>query len=156
MRSELAKRAASATVAAFAVAGAAVAAAAAPAVGEAEAALDAFHGALAAGDREGALAQLDPAVVIFEAGGAELSREEYASHHLAGDMEYLAATETERVDRRSGASGELVWVLTRSKTTGTFRGEDVSSRGTETALLARSANGWRIVHLHWSSRAAKR
>jgi len=127
-----------------------------PAVAEAEAALDAFHAALAAGDRDGALARLDPAVVIFEAGGAELSRDEYASHHLAGDMEFLAATTTERVDRRSGASGELVWVLTRSNTTGTFRGEDVSSRGTETALLARSANGWRIVHLHWSSRATKR
>jgi ketosteroid isomerase-like protein len=137
------------------VVGAAVAESA-PATAEAEVAIDAFHAALAAGDRDGALARLDPAVVIFEAGGAELSRDEYASHHLAGDMEFLAATTTERVDRRSGASGELVWVLTRSNTTGTFRGEDVSSRGTETALLARSANGWRIVHLHWSSRATKR
>jgi ketosteroid isomerase-like protein len=126
------------------------------AIAEAEAALDAFHAALAAGDRDAALARLDPAVVIFEAGGAELSREEYASHHLAGDMEYLAATATERVDRRSGASGELVWVLTRSKTSGTFQGKEVSSRGTETALLARRGNGWKIVHLHWSSRAAKR
>jgi len=122
------------------------------AVAEAESALDGFHAALAAGDRDATLAKLDPAVVIFEAGGAELSRDEYASHHLAGDMEFLAATTTERIDRRTGASGDLVWVLTRTKTTGTWEGKDVASRGTETALLARGPDGWKIVHLHWSSR----
>lgn len=135
---------------------ASLAAAQSPEIVEAEAALDAFHAALESSDRDGALARLDPAVVIFEAGGAELSREEYASHHLAGDMEFLAAITTERVDRRSGASGDLVWVLTRTRTAGTFRDKEVSSRGTETALLARGDDGWRLVHLHWSSRAAKR
>lgn len=127
-----------------------------PAVAEAEAALDAFHAALEGGDRDGALARLDPAVVIFESGGAELSRDEYASHHLAGDIEFLAATATERMDRRSGASGDLVWLLTRTKTSGAFRDKEVSVRGVETALLSRGEDGWRIVHLHWSSRAAKR
>jgi len=127
-----------------------------PAVVEAEAALDAFHAALAAGDRERALAALAPEVVIFEAGGAELSRDEYAHHHLAGDMAYLATTTTERVDRRNGARGELVWVLTRSRTSGTFREQPVATVGTETALLARTADGWKIVHLHWSSRAARK
>ena len=125
------------------------------ATAEAEKALDAFQTALATGDKDGALALLAPEVVIFESGGAELSRDEYAHHHLAGDIEYLAATKTERVDRRSGASGDLVWVLTRSKTTGTFRGKPVATQGVETALLAHSADGWRIVHLHWSSHAAK-
>jgi len=127
----------------------------AEAVAEAEAVLDAFQAALVAGDREGALARLAPEVVIFEAGGAELSRDEYAHHHLAGDMEYLAATRTERVDRRSGTSGELVWALTRSKASGDFRGRPVATLGTETALLARTPDGWRIVHLHWSSREVR-
>lgn len=122
----------------------------------AEAALDGFQAALAAGDRDGALALLAPEVVIFEAGGAELSREEYAHHHLDSDMEFLAATTTERTDRRSGASGDLVWVLTRSRTSGTFRGSAVDSRSVETALLARAEDGWKIVHLHWSSRTAQK
>lgn len=135
---------------------AAAAAQAPPAVAEAAATLDAFHAALAAGDRDGALARLAPDVVIFEAGGAELSRDEYAHHHLAGDMAYLAATTTEQVDRRSGESGDIVWFLTRSRTAGTFRDQPVATVGTETALLARTAEGWTIVHLHWSSRAAKR
>lgn len=142
-------------LAALAGSGAAAAQATSPAVVEAEAALDSFHAALAAGDRERALAALAPEIVIFEAGGAELSRDEYAHHHLAGDMEYLQATATERVDRRSGASGDVVWVLTRSRTSGTFRDKPVATQGVETALLVRSASGWRIVHLHWSSRAAR-
>lgn len=127
----------------------------AKATSEAESALDSFQAALAVGDKDAALARLAPEVVIFESGGAELSRDEYAHHHLEGDMEYLAATKTERIDRRSGSSGDLVWVLTRSKTTGTFRGKPVAMLGVESALLARSADGWRIVHLHWSSRPAK-
>jgi len=124
-------------------------------IGAAESALDAFHAALAAGDREAALARLAPEVVIFEAGGAELSRDEYAEHHLDADMEFLAATSTSLVDRRSGAGGDLVWVLTRTKTSGSFRGKDVATSGVETALLARSPDGWRITHLHWSSRRAQ-
>lgn len=119
-------------------------------------ALDNFHAALAAGDRDAALAHLAPDVVIFEAGGAELSRDEYAHHHLAGDMEYLAATKTERLSRRSEARGDVVWILTLTRTTGSFQGKEVASNGAETAVLAPSADGWRIVHLHWSSRAAKR
>src|SRR5690606_29848204 len=45
-------------------------------------AVDAFHAALRAGDRDAALAVLAEDALIFEAGGAERSRAEYASHHL--------------------------------------------------------------------------
>ncbi|MGH7859943.1 MAG: YybH family protein, partial [Candidatus Binatia bacterium] len=103
--------------------------------------VDQFHAALAAKDRDGALALLAPDVVIFESGGAEMSRDEYADHHLGGDMEFVAATKNEIVDRRTGGSGELAWVITRSKTTGTFRGNEVGAHGTETMLLARTAEG---------------
>jgi ketosteroid isomerase-like protein len=122
---------------------------------EAEHALDAFHAALAAGDCAGALAGLSPAVVIFEAGGAELSRDEYAAHHLAEDMEFLAATRTVRVDRRAQAGGDTAWILPRTRTAGSFRGRPVAALGTETAILARDGGEWRIVHLHWSSSAAQ-
>ncbi len=114
--------------------------------------VDAFHAALAAGDRAGALSRLAAEVQIFEAGGAERSRDEYASHHLAGDMEYVAATRTELLSRTVEVAGDTAWVLTLSKTTGTFKGKAVSSRGAETMLLRRGAEGWKIVHVHWSSR----
>ena len=115
--------------------------------------IGAFHTALSSGDRDAVLAVLDPEVLIFESGGAELSRAEYASHHLDADMEFSAATGRTIVDQRSGRSGEVAWVLTRSKTSGTFRDKTVNARGVETMLLRRTEHGWRIAHIHWSSRS---
>jgi ketosteroid isomerase-like protein len=111
-----------------------------------------FHTALAAGEREAALARLDPDVLIFESGGAELSRDEYAAHHFGADMAFSAATQRTIVDQQSGEIGDSAWVLTQSKTTGTFREKAIDSRGTETMLLRRGTDGWRIIHIHWSSR----
>lgn len=116
-----------------------------------EAAVDAFFAALKAGDRQAALARLAPEVVIFEQGGAEMSREEYAGHHLDADMKYLAAIETRVLDRRAGGDAEHAWVLTRSETSGTVEGKAVSSRGVETMVLERRSDGWKVVHIHWSS-----
>lgn len=113
----------------------------------------AFHAALSRGDRDAALAVLDPKVLIFESGGAELSRDEYASHHLGGDIEFSAATSSTIVDQRSGSSDDTAWVLTRSETSGIFRDKTINSRGVETMLLRRTEHGWRIVHIHWSSRS---
>lgn len=121
----------------------------------AQEAVDAFHAALAAGDRAAALGLLSPAVVIFESGGAELSRTEYAEHHLAADMEFSAATTTEVRERRSGGDGALAWVLTRSATSGSFRGRPIAAESTETMILEPGEEGWRILHIHWSSRSAK-
>jgi ketosteroid isomerase-like protein len=113
-----------------------------------------FHESLASGDEEGVLATLDAEVVIFESGGAELSRDEYASHHLGADMEFSAATQRDVIDQQVGQSGDLAWVLTRSQTNGTFRGKDIDARGAETILLRHTPEGWRIMHIHWSSRSS--
>lgn len=115
----------------------------------------AFHKALSSGDRAAVTGLLASDVVIFESGGAELSREEYASHHLSADMEFAKATRQEVVDRRSGEAGDAAWVLTRSRTTGTFRNRKIDLRGTETMLLRKTPQGWRIIHIHWSSAKAK-
>lgn len=110
-----------------------------------------FSSALSSGDREGVLDCLAVDAVIFEHGGAELSREEYADHHLAGDLEYLRAIEVRVVERRVLGGGDRVVVLTRTESSGEFRGKPVSSRGTETLVLERRDQRWAIVHVHWSS-----
>jgi ketosteroid isomerase-like protein len=115
----------------------------------------AFHDALSRGDRAKVTELLASDVVIFESGGAELSREEYASHHLAADMGFAKATKLEVVDRQAGEAGDAAWVLTRSRTSGTFREKKVDLRGTETMLLRKTADGWKIVHIHWSSAKAE-
>jgi hypothetical protein len=119
--------------------------------GEPAAIVHSFHDALSSGNREVALGSLDPAVVIFEQGGAEMSRDEYASEHLGADIEFSLATTSKVVDQRIQGTGKSAWVLTISETSGSFRGKDVSSRNAETMVLERKSGAWRIVHIHWSS-----
>lgn len=116
------------------------------------AAVAAFHAALAAEDSAAAMALLDPAAIIFESGGAEMSAAEYAAHHLGADMEFTAATTRAVEDLRTTMAGDAAWVLTRSRTTGTIGDRPIDVRGVETMVLRRAAAGWRIVHIHWSSR----
>ena len=115
----------------------------------------AFHAALAAGDSTTALSLLAPGVVIFESGGVEASRDEYRSHHLPADTEFAQSVAREITGERSGSHGDLTWVLTESHSTGSFRDRPVNVRGVETMLLRRTAEGWRIIHIHWSSRRTR-
>jgi len=115
--------------------------------------VDAFHAALKAGDTAAALTLLAPEVMIFEEGGAERSRDEYASHHLGSDAAFAAASEV-TVARRSGwADGDVAWITSEGRTTGQFNGRAVDRLTTETMVLKRHSDGWRIHHIHWSSRA---
>ena len=114
--------------------------------------MDAFHAALSAGDSVTALGFLSPDVVIFESGGAEMSREEYRSHHLGADIEFSLSTSREITERSVEAGTDVAVVLTRSTTKGTFRDRDIDSVGVETMIVVRTADGWMISHIHWSSR----
>jgi ketosteroid isomerase-like protein len=125
--------------------------AAVPPASGALAVVERFERALQSGDRDGVLACLAPEVVIFEHGGAELSRDEYAHHHLGGDLDYLRGTATKRTDRKLLDGGDRVVVLTRSETRGDYKGKPVASAGTETLVLERRGDDWTITHVHWSS-----
>lgn len=115
--------------------------------------VDAFHAALAAGDSAGALGWLDPQVVIFESGGVERSRDEYASHHLGADMAFAGATSRDVQQQAQRVLGDdVAVVLSEVRATGEFRGRAVDSTNTETMVLRRTRDGWRIIHIHWSSR----
>ena len=113
--------------------------------------VDQWHQALRSGAKDAVLAGLAPDAIIFESGGAEMSRDEYTHHHLGSDMEFAGATATTVQSRNVVEAGNAVAVLSRTITSGTFRGEPVSSRGVETMLLERSGATWRIRHIHWSS-----
>lgn len=116
-----------------------------------KAVVHAFHGALAAGDSAGALELLHPEVRVFEGGHAE-TLSEYRAGHLAADMEFAGAVDREVLSERvSGDRGRALY-LSEYRMKGTFRGEEVDARGTETMVLVRTGDGWRIRHIHWSSR----
>jgi ketosteroid isomerase-like protein len=116
--------------------------------------VDAFHAALKAGDEARALSLLAEDALIFEAGGAERSRAVYASHHLAADAKFEGGATT-AIERRAGAAaGDLAWIATEARVEAKTADKVTSRLMTETMMLRRTPVGWRIVHIHWSSRAA--
>ncbi len=119
---------------------------------EAAATVDAFHAALRAGNTAKAAELLADDLVVFEAGFAEPSKAVYAAEHLAADAAF-EKTAGERLLRRVGqASGGMAWIASEGVTRAMV-GDHLTERlTTESMVLRRTPAGWRIVHVHWSSR----
>ena len=116
--------------------------------------VDRFFGALASGDTRSAGNLLDPGVLIYESGGAERSRKEYAAHHLGSDAAFLQKARHRLLSRTGDAVGDLAWVATEAALAAPGKGgKEISIVSTETMVLRRTEAGWRIVHIHWSSRS---
>lgn len=121
----------------------------------AAAVVDRFHAALRRGDTRAAAALLSADALIFESGGVERSKAEYASHHLAADAAFAAAT-SQKTTRQSGSAiGDVAWIATEGTTTGKYKDRVIDSVSTETMVLRRTNGAWKIVHIHWSSAKAK-
>jgi ketosteroid isomerase-like protein len=113
--------------------------------------LERFRDAMAAGDSAGVLALLSPDVVVLESGGAE-NFGEFQAHHLAADIEFARAVQETRTPLRVTVRGDVAWAAGTSTARGQFRGRAVDSSGAELMVLVRTADGWRISAIHWSSR----
>ena len=118
----------------------------------AAATVDSFHAALRQGDTAAAARLVADDALIFEEGGAERSKAEYEAHHLGADAAFSKAVPAVKTRRAGKASGDTAWVATESRVTGTFNGRAVDRTMVETMVLRRTDDGWRIVHIHWSSR----
>lgn len=113
--------------------------------------VDAFHKALRTGDGRGALAYLARDVTVFEQGFAESSQEAYASTQLEDAAGFARQTERRVLRRESGQDAQSAWVLSMTLTTGQFGERALALEGTETVLLRREGEGWKIAHIHWSA-----
>ena len=118
--------------------------------------VDALHAALDRGDTSTASELLADALVVFESGEVERSKAEYAGHHLPADAVFAEAVGSQVTRRSGGASGDLAWVASEGRTQGRYKDREVDRVTTETMILQRVSGVWRIVHVHWSSRAAAR
>jgi ketosteroid isomerase-like protein len=114
-------------------------------------AVNQFHDALARADSAAALNLLSDDVRILEAGGLE-TKAEYRGHHLRADIDFASAVKGERTIVAVAVSGQVAWVVSSSASRGTFRERPVDSVGAELIVLVRTAAGWRITAIHWSSR----
>jgi ketosteroid isomerase-like protein len=121
----------------------------------ASAVVDAFHAALGRGDTRAAAALLANDALIYESGGVERGKAEYAAHHLAADATFAKAMARVVTRRAGSAGGRTAWIASESTTKGNFQNKPIKSVSTETMVLRRDRLGWRIVHVHWSSAKVK-
>lgn len=112
--------------------------------------VNAFRQALEGGNERAAMSHLAPELLVFESGEQNQSRSDYAAHHMKADMAFLANASVTVLDQMASAHGAVAWVTTRSR----IATQDRDVISTETMVLRRKKAGWRIVHIHWSSRAA--
>lgn len=106
--------------------------------------VDRFFTALKAGELEKAGAELDPGVLILDSGGAERSAAEYPGGHAKGDAAFLKEAHHKQLHRRT--PGELHVQCD---------GRPATIVSTETMILRSDHAGWKIVHMHGSSRPRK-
>jgi len=117
--------------------------------------VDAFSAALAAGDLATAALKLDPAVLILESGGAEHSAAEYLGGHARDDAEFLRDARHVLKRRTGRVSGDLAWIASESELHVQREGKPATIASDETMVLRSGADGWKIVHIHWSSHRVK-
>ena len=110
-----------------------------------------FAAALKSGDLKRAGDLLADDVLILESGGAEHSRQEYLDHHAPADAAFLKDAQIDVKRRTARVEGEFAWVGTESGLRTIRDGKPISLLTTETTVLKRTAGGWQIVHIHWSS-----
>lgn len=118
------------------------------------AAVDRYHEALATGDTAAAVRLLAADAIILESGGME-TKAEYLAHHLPADIAFAQAVARERGPMTVTIRGDVAWAASTSRVEGRFRDREIDSRGAELMVLARTPDGWRIVAIHWSSRASR-
>jgi ketosteroid isomerase-like protein len=117
--------------------------------------IDRFTTALSAGDLDGAAVELDPDVLILESGGAEHSAAEYLGSHAAYDAEFLASATHRLLRRTARVSGDTAWIASESEFQVKKGAKPTLIASTETMVLRSGASGWKIVHIHWSSKSGE-
>jgi len=114
-----------------------------------------FSSALQAADFQRVSDLLADDVLILESGGAERSREEYLGGHAIQDALFLKNAHSEMKRRTARVDGSIAWIGTESELHATKDGKTITLLSTETMVLKQTDAGWRIVHIHWSSRPKK-
>ena len=109
-----------------------------------------FHKAIKLGNKNKARYLLDDNVTIFEGGKVEKSADEYANHHILSDMKYAAKLYTEVLEHNVTLVGDMAYSVSRTRSTGQFKGSYINKEGMETMVLLKEGGKWKISHIHWS------
>ncbi|HET6806268.1 MAG TPA: c-type cytochrome [Frateuria sp.] len=117
---------------------------------DAEAAAQAFHGALEHGDRTIVLGLLAADATISE-GGSTQSREAYAAHHLDEDLAFLKQAKVVPLWMGSMPMGDTAMVASDSRILTIENGKPVAIRSKEQLTLKKIGSAWKITAVQWHS-----
>ena len=117
---------------------------------DAEAAAQAFHGALQRGDRTVVLGMLAPEATLTEDGQTQ-SRETYAADHLAEDIAFLKHATVVPLWMGSMPMGDIAMVGSEARITPTRDGKPRVLRSHERLTLKKYGSAWKITAVQWQS-----
>jgi ketosteroid isomerase-like protein len=112
--------------------------------------VEAFYGAMKAGNTAAAMQTLAPDALFLEGGRLE-TRAEYETNHLPADIEFERAVAGKRSPLRITFNGNTAWVVATSEYEGTFRDAPVNFVSAQLMVLTRDDGPWTIRTVHWSS-----
>lgn len=111
---------------------------------------DALYAALVEGDDTTVGKLLSENIVILEGGHAQKSRDEYMSGHMKSDMAFLPNINREIISREVSQSDGLAWVITHSRSTGTYKGKELNFTSREMLVMRHNGTAWQITLIHWA------
>jgi ketosteroid isomerase-like protein len=115
--------------------------------------VEAFHKALAAGERDRVMALLLPDALIVEGGSAQ-TQQEYEREHLGEDIAFARAVPGTLQEVVVRQEGHAAWVTRTFRVVGDFQGRAIDNMSAETVVLTKTSGGWGIRTIHWSSHKA--
>lgn len=115
------------------------------------AAVEQFHAALAGSDSARAVSLLADDVLILESGTIE-TRADYIGHHLAADIKASQGSKGERTVIKVTVIGDAAYLVARTVNPPTGAAGNTGSESAELMVLSKTATGWKIKAVHWSSR----
>jgi ketosteroid isomerase-like protein len=113
-----------------------------------------FMASLASGQLEAARKLMTPDAVVMVDGQVIGNRDAYIDGAAKGDAAALKTVQRELLRRDAKAGPNFGWVLSEKRLRSPGSAQGPSEVVTETMLLARTAEGWKIAHIHWSGRRA--
>ncbi len=120
-------------------------------ISPAEAALQAFSDALEVGNRDLAITRLAPGLKVVEA-GIEENYADYIAGHLGADIAYQKTVKTVLLDRAVlNDSSTRVRIVSKMRMVSNRSDKPGNTVVSETAVLAKLADGWKIERLEWTS-----
>ena len=127
----------------------------APVANEATQVVENFMDALTNGRLEVARQYMTPGAVVIANGTVLGTRDGYIDGAAKADAVAMKSVRSRELLHRDAQIGaQLGWVVSEKRMIGEGAGELRAMVLTETMLLAKTPSGWKITHIHWSSRGA--